>query len=225
MSGLGERIGAGAGSGAGSGLAASSSLDPVSSAAATYRLTLVAISAFVVQHCLLPGLQIHGARADLMLLVVVVTALEVGPRRGALCGFAVGLVVDLFVTTPFGLSALTFTLVGYAVGLAKGVLAGAEGPSITIGVAAAASAAATILYALLLAIMGGSTVGLVWIVLTVALVNAIFALPMARLVRWATGHGATSGGSRGRTPVAGSWRGLGDGAGSWRGRPGAGAWR
>lgn len=216
---------AGPGSSAGGSVVGSSSLDPVSSGSATYRLTLVAVAAFVVQHCLLPGLQIHGARADLMLLMVVVTALEVGPRRGAQWGFVVGLVVDLFVTTPFGLSALTFTLVGYAVGLAKGVLAGAEGPSITVGMAAAASAAATMLYALLLAIMGGSTVGLVWIVLTVAATNAIFALPMARLVRWATRHGARSGASRVRVPGAGSWRGLGDEAGAWRGRPGAGAWR
>lgn len=216
MSGFGDRFGAGPGG--------SATVEPASSPGAAYRLALVALAAFVVQHCLLAGLRIHGAQADLMVLVVVITALEVGPRRGAMFGFGVGLAVDLFVTTPFGLSALTFTLVGYAAGMVKGVLAGAEGQLITAGVAVVGSVAATLLYALLLGIMGGSTHGLVWITLTVALVNAILAVPAARLVRWATHQGASAG-FRSRSDARGTWRGRGDAAGAWRGRPGAGAWR
>ena len=50
------------------------------------------------------------------LTVAVATGLVTGAEGGALMGFAVGMVADLFVQTPLGLSALTFSLVGFTVG-------------------------------------------------------------------------------------------------------------
>jgi rod shape-determining protein MreD len=48
---------------------------------------------------------------------VLAVAYEDGPESGALFGFATGLVLDLFLITPIGLSALSFALTGYAVGV------------------------------------------------------------------------------------------------------------
>jgi rod shape-determining protein MreD len=50
------------------------------------------------------------------MLCVLAVAFEDGPESGALFGFAMGLVLDLFLITPLGLSALSFALTGYAVG-------------------------------------------------------------------------------------------------------------
>ena len=44
-------------------------------------------------------------------------AWEDGPDTGAIYGFIMGLAVDLFLTTPLGLSALAFAVTGYAVGV------------------------------------------------------------------------------------------------------------
>ncbi|MGH9070065.1 MAG: rod shape-determining protein MreD [Acidimicrobiales bacterium] len=208
MSGYGDHLGAGSAQVGGAGLGGRSDW-------VTYRLTLVAIGAFVVQHSLLGGLRIHGAQPDLMELVVVLAALDGGPRRGAMVGFFVGLGVDLFVVTPFGLTSLAFTLLGFAVGLLSETLAGVEGRLLTVAVAAAASLGGTLLYALILVVVGkGSTQGLVWIVLTVVLVNAVLAVPAAAAVRWASASGSRRG-LRNR-------RGLSAGV---AGRPGAGVWR
>ena len=50
---------------------------------------------------------VFGAHGDLLLLVPIAAGLTVGPERGAIAGFVAGLAVDLLVTTPFGLTALT----------------------------------------------------------------------------------------------------------------------
>ena len=42
-----------------------------------------------------------------------------GPETGAIYGFANGLAIDLFLRTPLGLSALTFALLGYGVGIVQ----------------------------------------------------------------------------------------------------------
>jgi len=47
---------------------------------------------------------------------VVAAGLTSGPDRGALAGFAIGVVADLVVVSPFGLTALAYTVVGWAVG-------------------------------------------------------------------------------------------------------------
>jgi rod shape-determining protein MreD len=48
---------------------------------------------------------------------VVAVAYEDGADSGAIFGFIMGLAIDLFLTTPLGLSALSFAVTGYAVGV------------------------------------------------------------------------------------------------------------
>jgi len=57
-----------------------------------------------------------GTKPELLLLVVVVLAMEEGPAFGTTAGFVMGLSTDLVLQLPAGVSALTFTLVGYVVG-------------------------------------------------------------------------------------------------------------
>lgn len=81
------------------------------------RLALVIISAVVLQTTLFTHLRIDGVAPDIGLVAVLAVAYEDGPETGAWFGFVMGLAIDLFLTTPLGLSALSFALTGYAVGV------------------------------------------------------------------------------------------------------------
>ena len=86
------------------------------------RGALVLVVALVAQIAIVADLQVVGAVGDLMLVVTVAAALTGGPDRGATYGFFAGLIFDLVVDSPFGLSALTYAVVGYGVGLVCGGL-------------------------------------------------------------------------------------------------------
>lgn len=89
------------------------------------RLSVVVVVAEVLQQALVDAVRVHGAHADLLLLVEVAAGYVSGPDRGAGVGFTVGLVADLFLPTDFGLSALVGCLVGYGAGLVGTALQGA----------------------------------------------------------------------------------------------------
>lgn len=151
------------------------------------RMSLLIVGALVVQLAFLEWLRFHGVHPDVMVLLAIAAGVVGGPDRGAITGFVVGLVTDLFLQTPFGLSALTFTLVGYGVGLVQGgVLRTSRWFSVATAVAA--SAAAEILYALLGGIVGqaqmiSGRLGLVAGV--VAAFNGVVAVPAMRAMSWA----------------------------------------
>jgi rod shape-determining protein MreD len=81
-----------------------------------FRFILVLAAVFTLQLTLVPSTQIDSVKSDLMVLLVIATASRVGPEAGAVYGFATGLMYDFALSTPFGLSALTYTLVGRLVG-------------------------------------------------------------------------------------------------------------
>ena len=54
-----------------------------------------------------------------MYLVTIAMALLEGPREGMIVGFAGGMGQDFLLNQPKGITALTLTLVGYTIGLAR----------------------------------------------------------------------------------------------------------
>jgi rod shape-determining protein MreD len=85
-----------------------------SSRATVVQLALVLLTATVAQTLLAPHLAPPGAAPDLLLLATVAVAAAI-PGPGAIAfGFAAGLAADLFLVTPFGLSAAAFTAVARA---------------------------------------------------------------------------------------------------------------
>jgi rod shape-determining protein MreD len=84
------------------------------------RLFLVIVMLVVIQTTVFPHLRIFGTMPDLLLLATIAVAYEEGPDTGAIFGFASGLALDLFLTTPLGCSALSFAIVGYLVGVFQG---------------------------------------------------------------------------------------------------------
>ncbi len=159
------------------------------------KVTLIVFLFLTVQQTLVLDLRIGGVHPDIMLLLPVAAGIVGGPGRGASMGFGAGLAADLFLPTPFGLSALVGTLVGFAVGLATVAL---DRSSWWLPVLSAtlASAISVMLYALLGSILGEPQmlhVDLTRIVLVVAAVNALLAVPAVRLVGWALPAASTEG--------------------------------
>jgi rod shape-determining protein MreD len=83
------------------------------------RLGFVVMICVVLQTTLFTHLRIDGVVPDVGLVAVLAVAYYDGAEAGAWFGFAMGLGIDLFLTTPLGLSALSYAITGYAVGVVQ----------------------------------------------------------------------------------------------------------
>ena len=70
------------------------------------KIPLVLLLFLLLDLTVLSRLRVAGAAPDVMLLLAIAAGVVGGPQLGALMGFAAGLVLDLFLETPLGLSAL-----------------------------------------------------------------------------------------------------------------------
>jgi rod shape-determining protein MreD len=134
------------------------------------------------------SLALFGVQPDLLLLLGVAAGIAAGPDRGAAIAFAAGIAYDLMLQTPFGLSALTYSLTAYLVGsLQDSVLRAAWW--IPVATATAASFVGVILYGVLGTVLGDELVGweLLRIAVLVGILNTIAAPLVVRAMRWATG--------------------------------------
>jgi rod shape-determining protein MreD len=141
---------------------------------------------FVVQEAVLRGLRIDGVRPDLMLGLAIIAAIIAGPEVGAVAGFAGGLLVDLFVNTPFGLTALVASVIAFAVGSVQQTLGPGPRWSMPLLVAVA-SAIAEVTWAALGTVLGLPALlhpRLLIVVAVVSTINAAITLPLGAVVRW-----------------------------------------
>ena len=152
------------------------------------RLPIMFVAALLLQTTVLARIRVFGVMPDFMLLVAVAGGITAGATRGATLGFASGMLIDLFLPTPLGLSALVFTLVGYGVGVANtGVLRSAW--YIPVLTAGAASVAGVVLYALVGSMLGERMIDghLITIAAVVWLSNAVLAPVAVKFVDWSLG--------------------------------------
>lgn len=151
------------------------------------RAALALAVTLVIHLTLLNRLRIDDVRPDALLLATVMAGLVAGPERGAIVGFSVGVLGDLFLQTPFGLSALVYCLVGFAVGsLQSGILRSAWWIPVATG--AAASAGGVVLYGVLGAMVGQVdfvSARLVVIAVVVGFMNGALSPAAVRLMSWA----------------------------------------
>jgi len=155
------------------------------------RSTIVVFVVLAVQQTLLDSVRVAGAHPDIMLLLPISAGFVGGPERGAVFGFCSGLVADLFLPTTFGLSALVGCLLGYGVGLATTGLLRSSWWLAPI-VAAAATAAGVVAYAILGALLGEPQQLTIFLVPALSVVTpaaAVLAVPVLRFVAWAVPPG------------------------------------
>jgi rod shape-determining protein MreD len=81
--------------------------------------TAVVVTALLLQSTAFAQVKLLGAKPELMYLVTVILAMMEGPSSGAIAGFSAGMAQDFLLDQPKGITALTLTLVGYVVGMAR----------------------------------------------------------------------------------------------------------
>lgn len=91
------------------------------------RLALSVLAVAILQLGITNTFTFWGATGSILVVFTTAVAIVGGPEPGAIVGFASGLIVDLYTTTPFGLTALVYTILGYVVGLAATSLVRSSG--------------------------------------------------------------------------------------------------
>lgn len=81
-----------------------------------FLLAVVVLSALLLQTTVFADVRLLGARPELMYLVTIVFAFLEGPSAGAVTGFVSGMAEDFLLDQPKGITALSLTLLGYAIG-------------------------------------------------------------------------------------------------------------
>jgi rod shape-determining protein MreD len=85
----------------------------------TLLLSVVIVTALLLQTTVFADIRLLGARPELMFLLTISFAILEGPASGAISGFAGGMAQDFLLDQPKGITALTLTLLGYTVGLLR----------------------------------------------------------------------------------------------------------
>ena len=155
------------------------------------RVLLIILTAVIVQGPVFDRIQVARAHPDVLLLLPVVAGLLAGPGEGAWVGFLAGLAADLALPTAFGLSALVFTLTGFAVGSIVQALI--EGPWWVVPLTGAVGTAiGELLYVSVAIVTDQSLVlrdplAVAHVVGVASGANALLAMPVALALRWAVG--------------------------------------
>jgi rod shape-determining protein MreD len=162
---------------------------------AATRLPPVLLLAVILHTAVLPQLRFFGVGADILLLCGIAAGIAAGPERGATVGFCCGLLADCFLQTPFGLSALVYCLVGWAVGSFQTTILHATW-WIPVATVVVASALGTLLFAAVGAVVGQEQLishRLPLIIGLVAVLNGVLGPVVVRAMRWALGPSARPG--------------------------------
>ena len=132
----------------------------------------VVLSALVLQSTIFAQIKLGGTKPDLVYLVTIVLAFLEGPASGAVAGFAGGMAEDFLLNMPKGITALTLTLVGYAVGTVRQYIV-TPSPLLPVMVVAGGTAAG-IVFERVVTFLLGEPFGGLFSVLRVALLAALY---------------------------------------------------
>jgi len=157
------------------------------SPARAFRLALLVAVTVLAQTLVFPHLRVFGVVPDVGLVLAVAVAYTDGPETGALFGFAEGLAIDLFVNTPFGLSAFAFAVTAYLVGALEAGLVRTS-RWMPLGLAAGAGVVSGAIFVVVGAIFGQEQLfelDSVRIVAIAAAYDAVIAPVCFPLARWA----------------------------------------
>jgi rod shape-determining protein MreD len=175
---------------------------------ARVRIGLLLFVAILIQTTLGSDLRISGVAPDLMLLITICAGMAGGTEGGAWVGFWAGLITDMFLTsTPVGLSALTYCLVGASVGALRANYL-QERRLLLPFAAMVGTAAGVVLFVALGDVLGQTQLlaaGRAWLVRVVVIESlwaAVLAVPVGLIyARVARGSKGVEHMGTGRTPV------------------------
>ncbi len=147
-------------------------------------LVVASLAVVVVQLTIADPLSIDGVHAELVWVLPIAAGLAAGPIAGMAAGLVGGAIADLFLPTPFGLTALVGVLIGYTLGrLGEEGIGDLGGAAFWVSpaLAFATGFVAPLAYAVL-ATLGGHRSYLSGTLLVVALLDAVAAAVLVRPV-------------------------------------------
>jgi rod shape-determining protein MreD len=148
-------------------------------------LAAIIITAVLLQSTVFSQLRLLGVRPELLYLVTILVALQEGPNEGAIVGFTAGLAQDMLLDQPKGITALTLTLLGYTVGMARQYIVSPSPlvPTIVVAIATALGVAFYEIVTFLLGQFEGSITYALKVALLTALYNAVLTPILSPLLR------------------------------------------
>ena len=135
-------------------------------------LTALILTALLLQSTVFADVRLLGARPELVFLVTIALAILDGPSSGAVAGFSGGLAQDFLLNQPKGITALTLTLVGYAIGLLRQYIV-SPSPVLPVVLAAGGTFAGVLFYGFVSFLLGQLDVTTTYL-LRVALLSALY---------------------------------------------------
>jgi rod shape-determining protein MreD len=145
----------------------------------------IIVTAVLLQSTVFSQLRLLGVRPELLYLVTILIALQEGPNEGAIVGFTCGLAQDMLLDQPKGITALTLTLLGYAVGMARQYIV-SPSPLVPTIVVAIGTAVGVAFYEIVTFLLGQFDAGVTYAVrvaLLTALYNAVLTPILSPLLR------------------------------------------
>lgn len=159
-----------------------------------FRLVLVGLVFLGLQTTLFNDMRPFGVSLEVMVLLAASSGLAAGSETGAIAGFTVGLLYDFVLTTPLGLCAAVFSVVGYSAGFVHSFVHAATWWSRML-LAAGASAIGMILLPIAFTITGAEgilTMHIFVVALVVSAFNALLSPPAAWVCKWALKTGTVA---------------------------------
>ena len=138
----------------------------------TLAWAAVVVTALLLQSTVFAQVKLAGAKPELMYLVTIVLAMLEGPNSGAVAGFTAGMAQDFLLNQPKGITALSLTLVGYAVGMIRQYIV-TPSPLLPVLLVAGATAGGILFYGFV-AFLLGRLPGDVLFLFRVAFLSAIY---------------------------------------------------
>ena len=158
------------------------------------RLMLVGLLFLALQTTIFNDMRPFGVCIQVMVLLAASAGVARGSETGAIAGFMIGLQYDLVLTTPFGLCAVVFAIIGYLAGYAQSFVHDSTWWTRMV-LASGAGAIGMIILPFAFTLTGATGVlnaHVLVVAFVVALFNAVFSVPVERLCRWALVEPAVS---------------------------------
>lgn len=174
------------------------------------RLIVVYMLALLLQLTFFSEVRVAGVAPELPALVAILAGLFAGPRHGSMIAFWAGLVWDVYLSTPLGLSAAAFAVVAYTLGgITEDLFHDTRIQTLVL--VFAGTAAMVTAYALLGEVVGQRGLvddRLLRVVLVASAFNAVLSLAAAPAMRWAVGSTPARVRVRRREPPDAASKGL-----------------
>lgn len=141
---------------------------------------LIILTALLLQSTVFTQVRLLGARPELMYLITIAFSILEGPREGMIVGFAGGMAQDFMLNQPKGITALTLTLLGYSMGLARQYIV-SPSPFLPVTLVGIGTFCGVVFYQIVAFLFGQIDLGIGYL-LKVALLSAVYCAVLTPLV-------------------------------------------